>query len=131
MPPRYEGAPPVENRGVAQRAIGWFFVGGGVVGIAASAYFGARWVDDRNSQLPHCPDNHCDPVGVNLRNDARQQATTAAITLGAGAASLVLGTVLVVTAPGPRAVAKNGGASVEITPMAALTQAGLAVRGAW
>jgi hypothetical protein len=130
MPPRYEEVPPVENRGGAQRAVGWFFVGGGVVGIATSAYFGSKWIDDRNAQAPHCPNDRCDAVGLQLRDDARQQATTAAVALGAGGASLVLGTVLVVTAPGPRAVAKSG-ASVEVTPIAAFRQAGLAVRGAW
>jgi serine/threonine-protein kinase len=129
-PPRYEGTPEVESRGGAQRAFGWFFVGGGVVGIAVSAYFGAKWIDDRNAQVAHCPDNRCDPVGVNLRNDGHQQAMTAAVTISAGAASLVLGSVLVASAPGPRVVAKNG-ATVEVAPIAALTQAGLTVRGAW
>jgi serine/threonine-protein kinase len=129
MPPSEEEA-TLENPGATQRALGWFFVGGGVVGLAASTYFGAKWIDDRNSQAPHCPRAQCDPTGIVYRDDARRQAATAEVTLAGGAASLVIGTILVVTAPSPRLVLKNF-ASIEVAPIAAPTQAGVAVRGAW
>jgi hypothetical protein len=128
MPPSEE-TPEVENRGGLQRAIGWFFVGGGVVGLGAAAYFGVQWANDHNQQLNHCSKG-CDGTGIAARASARKDANLAEATAGAGGAALLVGTVLVLTAPGPRLVVNNT-ATIEVTPTAGVGGGGLLVHGTW
>lgn len=130
MPPS-AGEPAIENRGNAQRAIGWFFVGGGVVGLAASAYFAGKFITDRNSQSDHC-DSHgaCDAAGQGFTDDARKQATTAEVALAAGATAFIFGALFVTTAPSPRIVVKNL-ATLDVEPVAGPGQGGVALHGAW
>jgi serine/threonine-protein kinase len=129
MPPDVGEIPVLENRGSAQRAIGWLFVGAGVAGLATGVYFGAKWLDERGSSDPHCIGNTCDPVGMSLRSDARTQARYAEVALGVSGGSLLIGTVLVATAPRPRIVIS--GAKLEIEPMVSPKAGGLRIGGAW
>jgi hypothetical protein len=129
MPPDVAEMPVMENRGGAQRAIGWFLVGAGVAGLGTGIYFGAKWLDDRGSSDLHCIGNMCDPIGMNLRSDARTQARYAEVALSAGGGALLIGTVLVATAPRPRIVV--GAAKLEMAPTVSSRGAGLGVHGTW
>jgi hypothetical protein len=129
MPSEVADVPVVQNRGGAQRAIGWFFVGAGVAGLASGAYFAARWLDEHNSASDHCTGDICDSVGANLRSDARTHSSYAEVAAAAAGGSLLLGTVLVATAPRPRIVV--GAAKLEIAPMAGPRGGGLQIGGAW
>lgn len=130
MAPRAAEAPVLENRGGFQRAVGWFFVGAGVVGLAAGAYFGVHWLDDAQATASHCPGNACDAYGATRRDDARTQAQDAEATAGAGAAAIFLGAILVATAPSPRVVMKDI-AGVQLVPIAGPGQGGLEIHGTW
>ena len=103
----------VENRGGAQRAIGWLLVGAGFVGLGAATYFGVWWLNTPSSN----------PDLLTRRNNAE-------IAVGAGAGALLLGAVLGATAPHPRVITKTV-AGVELTPMVGPTRTGIAVRYAW
>ena len=119
----------LEDRGSGQRAIGWTLVGAGVVGLTAGVYFGAQWIDDRSLVDVHCNGNACDATGASLREDARTQAIRAEWVLAAGAATFLVGAVVVASAPRPRIVV--GPANLGITPLLGPRVGGLAVHGAW
>jgi hypothetical protein len=129
MPASVAETPVVENRGSTQRALGWFFVGGGVAGVAAGLYFGTRWLDDKNSADRHCRGGTCDAIGANLRSEARTQGRYAEATLGAGAGALLVGAVLAATAPRPRIVVST--VSLAIAPVIGAGHGGLVIRGLW
>jgi hypothetical protein len=127
----FSDAPVLENRGGPQRAIGWFLVGAGVIGLASSAYFAVHWIDDRNQSDAHCVGDICDMAGSQLRHDATTQAVTSVAVGGAGAVSLVIGAVLAATAPGPRIVGQPSGRLVRFAPVVEARGGGLHVEGAW
>ena len=127
----FSDAPALENRGGPQRAIGWFLVGAGVIGLASGAYFGVHWIDDRHQSNAHCVGDICDMAGSQLRHDATTQARTSVAIAGAGAVSLVLGAVLAATAPGPRIVGLQSGRLVRFAPVLEARGGGLDVEGAW
>jgi hypothetical protein len=118
MPTSQETA-VVQDRGGTMRAFGWFFVGAGVVGLAASAYFGAQWIDDHESTNP------------SFHNDTDKQRSYAVACLAAGGGSLLLGTILVAAAPGPRLVMTTTAAHVDVAPMLGPRVGGLSLHGAW
>jgi hypothetical protein len=122
--------PVVENRGGAQRAVGWFFVGAGVVGLASGAYFGSQWLNYRNESDPHCPGDACDAAGAQLRSNATTQGRAAIISGGGGAVALILGAALVATAPGPRVVSTPT-ARLQVVPVVDTRRGGLALQGVW
>jgi hypothetical protein len=129
MPPN-TGEPVIENRGNAQRAVGWFFVGTGTAALAASAYFAGKWIADRSLQSDHCSHGACDPAGLGYNDDARKQATTAEVALAAGATAFIVGALFVTTAPSPRIVVKNV-ATLDVAPVAGPAQGGVTIHGAW
>jgi hypothetical protein len=96
----------------------------GLVGVGVGALFGLQaksTYDDSNAD-GHClPDNRCDATGKSLRSDAETQALIATIAVGAGAAALVTGGVLLLTAPKDR-----GG--VTLAPSASPQGGGLTLR---
>jgi serine/threonine-protein kinase len=130
MPPSAPEEPVLENRGGFQRGVGWFFVGAGVVGLAAGAYFGVHWLDDEQAAVPHCVGDACDAYGLTRRDDAHTQARYTVITAGAGAGALLLGAILVGTAPSPRIVMKDV-AGLQLVPIAGPGQGGLGIHGTW
>jgi serine/threonine-protein kinase len=129
MPPSEEEA-VLQNRGAAQRALGWFFVGGGAVGLGAGAYYGLKWLDDHQQSLNHCRGGPCDSIGIASRNLARKEAHDAEAAGGIGAAAIVIGLVLVLSAPSPRVVANNT-AKIEVAPAAGPAGGGISVHGTW
>jgi hypothetical protein len=120
----------VENRGGAQRAVGWFFVGAGVVGLASGGYFGSQWLHYRNESDPHCLGDACDAAGAQLRSNATAQGRAAIIAGGGGALAMIVGAALVATAPGPRVVASPA-ARLEVVPFVDTHRGGLSLQGAW
>jgi hypothetical protein len=128
MPP--SEAPVVDNHGVAQRAVGWFLVGAGLVGVATGAYFGSQWLDFRNQSNPHCPGDACDPTGAQLRDHADSQGRAAIIAGGGGVLAFIVGAALAATAPSPR-VASTPAARLQVLPVVDTRQASIAVHGAW
>jgi hypothetical protein len=128
MPP--SETPVVENHGNTQRAVGWFLIGAGLVGVATGAYFGSQWLDFRNQSNPHCPGDACDPTGSQLRDNADSQGRAALIAGGGGVLSFIVGAVLAATAPGPR-VASTPTARLQVVPVMDPRRAGIAVHGAW
>ena len=130
MPEGPSETPVVENRGGTQRAFGWFFVGAGAVGLATGAYFGSQWLDYRNQSDPHCVGDACDAAGRQLRSNSTTQGRAAIIAGGSGAVALIVGALLVATAPGPRVVSSPA-ARVQVVPIVEAHRGGLDVQGVW
>ncbi len=101
-----QAEPILEDHGGFQRAAGWLFVGAAVVGLGVGGYFGLQWLDDNSVSQAHCHGT-CDTVGAAAQEDARHDAKSGEMAAGAGAAALLVGTLLVLTAPGPRLVVNN------------------------
>jgi serine/threonine-protein kinase len=107
--------PEPKERGGLQRAIGLGALGLGVVGVGLGVVFGLSAkskLDDSNGD-GHCrPDNHCDSVGFQARNDAKDAATLSTIFFAAGGVLVAAGATLYFTAP--RAKSRSG--SVQLVP---------------
>lgn len=122
--------PVLENRGSAQRAMGWVLVGAGLVGLGVGSYFGVRWMQDRETANLHCPSGACDSIGIANNDDADQQARYIFASGGGGLAALIIGSVLVATAPSPRLVPASV-ARIEVTPIVGAGASGLALHASW
>jgi hypothetical protein len=122
--------PVMENHGGVQRALGWFLVGAGVVGLASGTYFLTQWVSYRNQADPHCIGEACDPTGRQLRSNAAGQGRAAIVTGGGGVLALIVGAALAATAAGPRIVT-NPTARVQIVPVLDAHLGGVDVHGVW
>jgi hypothetical protein len=122
--------PVLQNRGSAQRAAGWVLVGAGLVGMGVGSYFGVRWIQDRETANLHCPNGACDSVGIANNDDADQQVRYLLAGGGGGLASLIIGTVLVASAPSPRVVPASV-ARISVTPMVGPGASGLALHASW
>jgi hypothetical protein len=114
-PPTAIGAPSSETRGASgatQRTLGLLIVGAGVIGAGIGTYFSlhAKSTYDDSNAGGHCQGNQCDMIGKQDRSDAFSQATVATVAIGAGAAAIVGGAVLYLTAP------KAGPATVGFAP---------------
>jgi hypothetical protein len=127
--PGSESGTSLEDHGGFLRSLGWFFMGAGVVGLGAATYFGFQWTDDHNRSVAHCNPT-CDATGSAAQSDAHRDANLVEAAAGAGGAALLLGTVIVLAAPGPRLVVNNA-ARIEVAPVAGAERAGVVVRGAW
>jgi hypothetical protein len=128
--PVAEPATALEDHGGFLRAIGWFFTGAGVVGLGAATYFGLQWTEDHNRSVAHCT-GMCDAIGSAAKDDAHRDASLVEAAAGAGGAALLVGTVIVVAAPGPRIVVNNA-ARIEVAPVVGATRGGgVVLRGAW
>ena len=112
----------------AQSAIAWVIAGAGVVGLAIGTGFAVSAKNEYSSTLSQCeaadPDL-CTRQGVNARNDARSQGDVATLAFGLGAAAVVAGAVLWLTAP--RTGSDHSGTSLLVAP----TLGGAALRGTW
>jgi serine/threonine-protein kinase len=129
MPGASAEEPILDNHGGAQRAVGWFFAGAGVVGLAAGGYFGAKWFDDHEKANLHCGGG-CDAAGVRLRDDARTMGIDSIVSASAGAGGVLVGVVLVTSAPRSRIV-ESRAPQARVVPRVGPTQLGLDVVGAF
>ena len=125
---------PVEadsNRGSGQRVAGVIIAGIGVAGIATGTVFGLQSKSKHSDSDAHCTGNLCDATGVQLRDDARTSGNISTIAFGAGAAALVGGIVLYVTAPSSSAAVTTTAASrrIDAAPLFGNGTTGLTIRG--
>lgn len=131
MPMTLNEVPHLENRGSGQRAVGWFFLGAGIAGLATASYFTVVWIDRHNDVALHCAGQFCDPAGVQYRNDEQTARIATISSASAGAGALLLGVILLGTAPGPRVVMRTASA-IQVEPLInPRGPSGLAVVGAW
>jgi serine/threonine-protein kinase len=122
--------PVLQNRGGAQRAVGWVLVGAGLVGFGVGVYFGARWMGDHENATVHCPGGACDSIGIASNDDADKQAKYVLASAGGGLAAVIIGTVLVATSPSPRLVPANT-ARLDVAPLVGRGTTGLTLNASW
>ena len=118
----------VASRGATQRAAGWFFVGAGILGAAAGAYFGSQWLHDRSDA--RCLGDECDTLEAQLRRDETTHERGMIVAGGTGVAAIVLGAVLAATAPSPRVVSGPTG-RLTFVPIVDPHRGGFGVSGIW
>jgi len=114
-PPPMASPPEADQTqdGTAQRTWGWVLGGVGLVGIGVGSYFGVRTLSKKKESDDHCDAaNWCDQEGVDLRDDALRSGDISTVAIGVGAAGLVTGVILLLTAPsGPEPAASPQAAS--------------------
>jgi serine/threonine-protein kinase len=119
---------PAESppHGSTQGIIGLVVSGAGAVGLGVSGVLALIANGKKDDSLNHCPTatpNRCDSTGVTLRNQALSAGDAANVAFAIGAAALVTGGVLWLTAPREtRALAR-----VALVPVLG----GAAVEGSW
>ncbi len=113
--------------GSGQRVTGIVIAGIGIAGLGASAVFAVLAKNTYNDSLANCQPNNpglCNGTGVSQRDDARTDGNIASVAFGVGAAALVGGVVVWLTAP---RASSTGAASIVVAP----TLGGGVVRGAF
>jgi hypothetical protein len=125
-------AEPVEgdhrSTSSTQTAVGWIIAGVGVVGLAVGTGLAVSAKNKDKNSLSMCESpntNLCSQTGLNERNEARSQGDVATLAFGLGAAAIVAGGVLWLTAP--HGGSSGHGASLLIAP----TLGGASLQGAW
>ena len=97
--PRPEAMPPAADGAIGRRTLGWIIGGLGAAGIGVGASFGVASLGAAGRSRAHCAGDRCDARGVSLRDDAIRSGDAATIATIAGAATLLGGLTLVLTAP--------------------------------
>jgi hypothetical protein len=119
-------APPSE--GPSQRKLVALVVGGvGVVGVGVGAAFGLMVKPTYDKSAAHCNGNNCDATGHDDRQSAFSKAEVSDIAFGVGAAALVGGAILWLTAPKDHADEK----AATLTPVIGPNLAFVSVRRSW
>jgi hypothetical protein len=120
-------APP-STAGSTQRLAGLITAGAGLVGVGVGTAFTLVGKSRYDESLSHCPQtNVCDDVGVSRRDDARSAGTVATVAFGVGAAALVTGGVLWLSAPSSHSERREPPPRVSVAP----TLGGALIRGTW
>ncbi|OJY29578.1 MAG: hypothetical protein BGO98_47935 [Myxococcales bacterium 68-20] len=123
-------APIVEEPGSRQRTIAWIVGGLGVVGVGVGAGFGLDSLRKRERSKEHCVADLCDVEGVSLRDKAIRSGNVATVATSIGAAAVLGGVVLLLTAP--RGSGRKEGSpttSIRAVPHVATTGGGISVQG--
>jgi hypothetical protein len=118
---------PPDSLGGGQRVTGIVIAAVGIAGLGASAVFAVLAKNTYNDSLGNCqPSNPglCNGTGVSQRNDARTDGNVASVAFGVGAAALVGGAVVWLTAP---RASSTGAASLVVAP----TLGGAVLQGAF
>lgn len=123
--------PIIEDRGKTQRTVGWILGGVGLASLGVGAGFGIHSLAKHQAAKDHCNANNlCDPRGVSDRDTAIKSGDVSTITTIAGAAALVGGVVLVLTAPkSPTREKGTAAGSIHAVPQVATNGAGLSIQG--
>jgi hypothetical protein len=121
-----ERAEEPEPSGTGQRVAGIVVGAAGVAALGVGGFFALHARSLYNNASCN-PQNQCSPQGLQDRNDAHTQATIATVTMGVGAAALVGGAILFLTAPRGSAPAT----SVRVSPVLAKDELGVGVIGRW
>ena len=121
-------APTEAGSGKAQRTTAIVVGGLGLVSVAVGAGFGLTSKAKHDGAKAHCDgSNHCDAIGVSLRDDAIHAGTISTVAFGIGAAAVITGTVLLLTVPHDKAQS----ARIQASPMIGQNSSGLSLRGSW
>ncbi len=118
---------PSGGGGGAQRVTGFVVGGLGLVALGVGGYFGIRTLDKKSEGDKLCDGAACSQAGLDAQNDAHSSATISTIVVGVGAAALVTGLVLVLTAPST----KRSTQGLRLAPHVAARDAGLSLGGTW
>lgn len=120
--------PDNKRDGSTQRTIGWVVGAIGVGALGVGAGFGIDSLQKRERSDDHCTGNACDETGVSLRDRAITSGNIATATTIGGAAAVLGGLVLVLTAPksGPR---HDAASRYRFAPHVATNGGGLSFQG--
>jgi hypothetical protein len=92
--------PPVlEEPGAKRRRLAWVVAAAGAVGLGVGTGFGLASLNNREDARSQCTGDACNANGVSLRDDAIRNGNLATASTVVGAAALVGGLVLMLTAP--------------------------------
>jgi len=91
--------PAAEAGGSSQRTIGYVIGGIGVVGVIAGSVTGALVFSKKSTVDDNCQDALCNAEGKQAADSAQTLGLVSNIAFGVGAAGLVTGAVLILTAP--------------------------------
>ncbi|HEX9618697.1 MAG TPA: hypothetical protein VF989_01100 [Polyangiaceae bacterium] len=117
----------VDSEGQARRTFGYVSGSLGLTGIGVGAFFGYRAKQKLDDSLTHCPDdpNLCSSRGVELREQARDNALASTIAFGSGAALIGTGLVLLLLQSDQRDT------GLYLAPNASTERAMLELKGIW
>ena len=119
--------------GTGQKVAGFVLGAVGVGALAVGGVFGIltfKDLGDAEDDPTLCPDKACTPAGREQVDGAETKGWVSTIALGAGAALVAAGTILVLTAPSGEEPKKTTGArSVRLAPAVAPGTAGLTAFG--
>lgn len=118
-----------EDRGSAQRTVGWVVAGSGLAALGVAGGFGIYSLDRRSRSNSHCTGTSCDATGVGLRNDAIKAGNVATVTGIAGGAAVLGGLLLLFTSPSAPEPTKAG--SIRAVPNVAWGSGGVTVQGSF
>jgi hypothetical protein len=89
-----------ERRGMSRQAlVGWLTGGVGVALLGVGVTTGVLAIDARSQSDTNCPQNHCTQLGVDDNDRAKTYAWLSDFGVGLGAAAIVTGFILIVSAP--------------------------------
>jgi Tetratricopeptide repeat len=134
-PPKVDGpsGPPkgpaeAGSGGGTQATLGLVIAGVGLAGVGAGVVVGLLAKSKYDDSSDHCMENFCNEEGLSIRDSARSQGTAATVVFAIGAAALVGGGVLWLTAPSSdETTARRGRAEVRV----GVTPGGLVAKGTW
>lgn len=106
--------PPTEQTGGSSSWIGWAIGGVGVAGLAVGTVFGVKTFSDKSTLRAECTGTRCPSSASGDIGDASRDSTIANVAIGAGAALVVGGVVLLLVHPG--AAPPSPPAQARVTP---------------
>ena len=119
---------PVERSSSGRRTAGGVIAVVGVVGLGVGATFGILSKGKHDDASSHCRGNVCDPAGASLRDSAIASGNVSTVAISVGAAALVGGAILWLTAP--KATPARAG-KIRPAPMVGSAGTGIALGGVW
>ncbi|HEY8091003.1 MAG TPA: hypothetical protein VIF09_24240 [Polyangiaceae bacterium] len=107
-PPTLTALPPVEQAqsgGQFRRTLGFAVGGVGVAGLAVGALTGILALDRASTVKQHCPNQACDPQGLDAASQGKWMAPTSTVSFIAGGVLVAAGAYLVFFGGGAKTVA--------------------------
>jgi hypothetical protein len=107
-PPTTTPVQPAEeppSNGQLRRTLGFAVGGVGVAGLAVGAVTGILALDRASTVKQHCPDQACDPQGLDAASQGKWMAPTSTVSFIAGGVLVAGGAYLVFFGDGPKTVA--------------------------
>ncbi len=110
----------------SRATMGWVVGGVGAAFVIAGGAMGGLAIDRRSQSNANCPNDQCTQKGVDLNEEAKTLAWLSDIGIGVGAAAVVTGVILVLTAP-----KKAAAVAAHVTPVVGPAGGGIALRAAF